>query len=142
LILIDELADYCVSASAVKVESSTLSDQTISFMQELTQAVSESNNCVAIITLPASAIEVGNTAQAHQVLSALEQKVKRVGSDLKPVADEEIYEVVRRRLFEDIGEAWQIDEVASQYLQLYQENWMEVPQHAQKSDYKEKIKKS
>ncbi len=142
LILIDELADYCVSASAVKVEGSTLSDQTISFMQELTQAVSESNNCVAIITLPASAVEVGNTAQAHQVLTALEAKVKRVGSDTKPVADEEIYEVIRRRLFEDIGESWQIDEIASQYLQLYQENWMEVPSHAQKSDYKEKIRKS
>lgn len=56
LILIDELADYCVSASAVKVEGSTLSDQTISFMQELTQAVSESNNCVAIITLPRRAL--------------------------------------------------------------------------------------
>jgi predicted AAA+ superfamily ATPase len=142
LILIDELADYCVSASAVKVEGSTLSDQTISFMQELTQAVSESNNCVAIITLPASAAEVGNTAQAFQVLTALEQKVRRIGSDTKPVADEEIYEVIRRRLFEEIGDAAQIEAVASKYLQMYQENWMELPPHATKSEYKEKIKKS
>jgi len=142
LILIDELADYCVSASAVKVESSTLSDQTISFMQELTQAVSESDNCVAIITLPASAAEVGNTAQAHQVLTALQQRVARVGADTKPVADEEIYEVIRRRLFEDIGDAAQIEAVASKYLQMYQENWMEMPPHVTKSDYKEKIKKS
>ena len=142
LILIDELADYCVSASAVRVENSTLSDQTISFMQELTQAVSESNHCVAIITLPASAAEVSNTAQAHQVLTSLEQRVRRVGSDTKPVADEEIYEVIRRRLFEDIGDAAQIEAVASKYLQMYQENWMEMPPHATKSDYKEKIKKS
>lgn len=44
LILIDELADYCVSASAVKVEASNLSDQTVSFMQELTEAVTGTDN--------------------------------------------------------------------------------------------------
>src|SRR5215213_1077359 len=134
LILIDELADYCVKASGRKVGNSTLADQTISFMQELTQAVSESENCVAIITLPASATEVGNTAQAHQILSSLEQRVRRVGSDTKPVADEEIYEVIRRRLFEDIGDAAQVEAVASKYLQMYQENWMELPPHAAKAD--------
>ena len=37
LILIDELADYCVSASGVQVGNSTLADQTISFMQELSE---------------------------------------------------------------------------------------------------------
>lgn len=142
LILIDELADYCVKASGRKVGNSSLADQTISFMQELTQAVSESENCVAILTLPASPAEVGNTAQAHQILTSLEQRVRRVGADTKPVADEEIYEVIRRRLFEDIGDAAQIEAVASKYLQMYQENWMEMPPHATKSDYKEKIKKS
>lgn len=65
LILIDELADYCVKASARKAENSTLADQTISFMQELTEAIAGTNNCVAIVTLPASVEEVGNTAQAH-----------------------------------------------------------------------------
>lgn len=142
LILIDELADYCVKASGRKVGNSTLADQTISFMQELTQAVSENENCVAIITLPASPTEVGNTAQAHQILTALEQRVRRVGSDTKPVADEEIYEVIRRRLFEDIGDEGHIETVASKYLQMYQEYWMELPGNAAKSEYKEKIKKS
>jgi predicted AAA+ superfamily ATPase len=142
LILIDELADYCVKASGRKVGNSTLADQTISFMQELTQAVSENQNCVAIITLPASPTEVGNTAQAHQILTTLEQRVRRVGADTKPVADEEIYEVIRRRLFEDIGDEQQIEAVASRYLQMYQENWMELPSNARQSEYKLKIKKS
>lgn len=142
LILIDELADYCVKASARKAENSTLADQTISFMQELTEAIAGTNNCVAIVTLPASVEEVGNTAQAHQILSSLEKRVRRVGADTKPVADEEIYEVIRRRLFEDIGDAAQIEAVASKYMQTFQENWMEMPNHATKSEYKEKIKKS
>ncbi|MBA4124439.1 MAG: DUF499 domain-containing protein [Acidobacteria bacterium] len=142
LILIDELADYCVKASARKVGSSTLADQTISFMQELTEAIAGTNNCVAIITLPASVEEVGNTAQAHQILSSLEKRVRRIGADTKPVADEEIYEVIRRRLFEDIGDAAQIEAVASKYMQTYQENWMEMPTHATQAGYKDKIKKS
>ena len=142
LILIDELADYCVKASARKVGGSTLSDQTVSFMQELTQAVADTNHCVLLITLPASVQEVGNTAQAHQILSSLESRVRRIGADTKPVADEEIYEVIRRRLFEDIGDAAQIEAVASKYMQIFQENWMEMPTHATQAAYKEKIKKS
>ena len=142
LILIDELADYCVKASARKVGGSTLADQTISFMQELTEAIAGTNHCVAIITLPASVQEVGNTAQAHQILSSLESRVRRIGADTKPVADEEIYEVIRRRLFEDIGDAAQIEAVASKYMQTYQENWMEMPAHATQAGYREKIKKS
>ena len=35
LILLDEVADYCVGASAVEVGDTTLADQTISFIQEL-----------------------------------------------------------------------------------------------------------
>jgi predicted AAA+ superfamily ATPase len=142
LILIDELADYCVKASARTVGNSNLSDQTISFMQELTEAVSGTNNCVAIITLPASPQEVGNTAQAHQILSSLQSKVVRISSNPKPVADEEIYEVIRRRLFEEIGSDEQIEAVASKYIQTYQENRMELPAYAAQSDYKEKIRKS
>lgn len=142
LILIDELADYCVKASARQAGNSTLADQTLSFMQELTEAIAGTNNCVAIITLPASVEEVGSTAQAQQILGSLESRVRRIGADTKPVADEEIYEVIRRRLFEDIGDSAQIEAVASKYMQTFQENWMEMPAHATKSEYKEKIKKS
>ena len=40
LILIDELADYCNKASAVMIGKGSLSDQTIGFMQTLTEVVS------------------------------------------------------------------------------------------------------
>ncbi len=142
LILIDELADYCVKASARRAGSSSLADQTISFMQELTEAVSGTNNCVAVITLPASVQEVGNTPEAQAILSSLQKRVSRVGADTQPVADEEIYEVIRRRLFEDIGDAITIESIADQYMAMYQEYWSELPPNANKSDYKQKIIKS
>ncbi|WBM74551.1 ATP-binding protein [Saprospira grandis] len=141
LILIDELADYCVKASAIKVGSSNLSDQTVSFMQELTEAVSATARTAAVITLPASVQEVGNTPQAQSILGSLEKRVSRVGADSKPVADEEIYEVLRRRLFEqvDLEEA---EKVADRYLQFYQDNWTELPEIAVKQSYRKKIIKA
>lgn len=139
LILIDELADYCVKAAARKAGNSSLADQTISFMQELTEAIAGTNNCVAVITLPASPQEVGNTPEAQAILSSLQKRVSRVGADTQPVADDEIYEVIRRRLFEDAGTQEMVEAAASAYMDLYQQNWVELPPHANKSEYKKKI---
>ncbi|MBB1285247.1 DUF499 domain-containing protein [Flavisolibacter sp. BT320] len=142
LILIDELADYCVKASGRKVGNSSLADQTISFMQELTEAVAGTNNCVALITLPASPQEVGNTPEAQAILNSLQKRVSRVGADTQPVADEEIYEVIRRRLFEEVGDENVLEATASKYLELYQQLWTELPGNANKTEYKQKIIKS
>lgn len=135
LILIDELADYCVAASGIQVGGSTLSDQTISFMQELTQAIAGVQNCVGVITLPASVGEVANSQQAESILMSLKDRVARVGADTKPVADEEIFEVIRRRLFEGLGDEKQIANVLQRYGQLYQENWTELPSVAKSNEY-------
>ncbi|MBK6701489.1 MAG: ATP-binding protein [Saprospiraceae bacterium] len=142
LILIDELADYCVSASAVKVEASNLSDQTVSFMQELTEAVTGTDNCVLIATLPASAQELAASPISSQILTALENRITRVGANMKPVEDDEIFEVVRKRLFEDLGSEDEIEKVISSYSVLYQSLFSEIPSYALKSEYKEKLKKS
>ena len=139
LILIDELADYCVSASAITVGKSSLADQTISFMQEFTEAISGTENCVAIITLPASVQEVANSPEAASILSSLQSRVSRVGADTQPVAEDEIYEVIRRRLFEDIGDKTYIEKVANEYIALYEQHWTELPTNAAKAEYKKKI---
>ncbi len=142
LILIDELADYCVSASSQLVGASNLSDQTISFMQELTEAVAAANNCVCVVTLPASPQEVGNTSQAHTILNSLQKRVSRVGADTQPVADDEIYEVIRRRLFEELGDPDVIEAAINKYAELYKEFKGELPPNASRLEYKESLRKS
>ena len=141
LILIDELADYCVKASARKAGNSSLADQTISFMQELTEAIASTNNCVAVITLPASPQEVGNTPEAQAILTSLQKRVSRIGADTQPVADDEIYEVIRRRLFEDIGDKSIVENTISKYIELYQDYKTELPSNASKSEYKQRMLK-
>lgn len=142
LILIDELADYCVSASAIRVEDSNLADQTISFMQHLTEAISENDHCVLIATLPASAQEVASSPIAAQILTALENRIVRVGANLKPVEDDEIFEVVRRRLFEDLGDKSVMEKVIDEYTYMYSKLWNEIPAYASKTESKERLKKS
>lgn len=142
LILVDELADYCVKASAQEVVGSNLADQTISFVQELSEAIAATNNCVLVATLPASVTEVASSPQAGQILTSLQNRVGRVGADTKPVADDEIYEVIRRRLFDDLVNTEAIDQVLASYNSLYQELKGELPSHATRSDYKERLRKS
>lgn len=142
LILIDELADYCVKASAVERGQSTLSDQTISFMQDLTESVSQCDHAVMVVTLPASVTEVANSTLAQGILSSLSDRVARVGADTRPVAEDEIFEVIRHRLFERIGDVSLRKDVVSQYVGHYQNLFTDLPGYAPTSEYREMMERS
>jgi hypothetical protein len=95
------------------------------------------------IPLPsASTAEVANSEHASQILNSLSNRLGRVGADTKPVADEEIFEVIRRRLFEDLGDDELREQALSEYLAMYQKLLGEVPSHSVHSEYREKLRKS
>ena len=142
LILIDELADYCNKASGKVVGSGTLFTQTNSFIQTLTEVVSSIPKTVLICTLPASAREVASSEIGQEILSSLETRVVRVGSSVKPVDDEEIYEVVRRRLFDRMTEETVIEKVARKYKDMYHNRRDALPAEADRVAYVERIKKA
>lgn len=139
LILLDELADYCVGASAVEVGQTTLADQTISFAQQLTQAVQNVPGVALVATLPASHLEVASSERGQEILTSLESRFGRMSADVKPVADEEIYQVVRRRLFETVGDPAEHERVAGAYGQMYGQHKNEVPVEATRGTYRERI---
>ena len=62
-----------------------------------------------------------------------------MGADIVPVADEEIYEVVRRRLFESVGDPSEHEAVALAYVKMYGAHPNEVPTEASRAGYKERI---
>lgn len=145
LILIDELADYCIGAAAVSVGKTTLADQTISFIQQLTEAVQQVPQSVLVCTLPASEMEVAQSEKGQELFSTLEKRFGRLGADYKPVGDHEIYEVVRARLFESITPEEETDypeKVAQAYQKMYQSHSKEVPNEVSKSSYKKEIERS
>lgn len=145
LILIDELADYCTGAAAVAVGASTLADQTISFMQQLTEAVQQVPGAVLVATLPASKFEVAQSEKGQEIFTTLERRYGRLAADIKPVADDEIYEVVRTRLFESIERPSSPEyhkKVASSYFKMYSDHSNEVPSDGSKSAYREQLERA
>ncbi|GIW42343.1 MAG: hypothetical protein KatS3mg076_2920 [Candidatus Binatia bacterium] len=145
LILLDELADYCVGAAAVQVGDTTLADQTISFIQQLTESVQQVPGTVVVATLPASKYEVAQSEKGQEAFVTLEKRFQRLGADVKPVADEEIYEVVRARLFESVAPESDPDypkKVAQAYQAMYAAHPGEVPSEATKGSYRELIERA
>jgi len=145
LILLDELADYCVGAAAVPVGDTSLADQTVSFIQQLTEAVQQVPGAVVVATLPASKYEVAQSEKGQEAFVTLEKRFQRLGADVKPVADEEIYEVVRARLFESIAPESEPDypkKVAQVYQAMYAAHAGEVPPEAAKNTYREQIRRA
>jgi len=149
LILLDELADHCVGAAAVPVgdlsagqAGATLADQTISFVQQLTEAVQQVPGAALVATLPASKYEVAQSEKGQVAFVTLEKRFQRLGADVRPVADDEIYEVVRARLFESITPPEEPDypiKVARVYQERYAAHSGEVPNEASKKTYREQI---
>lgn len=84
LILLDELADYCVGASGEEVGATTLADQTISFIQQLTEAVNQVKGVAVVATLPASHLEVSSSERGQEILNTLERRFGRMGATAKP----------------------------------------------------------
>jgi hypothetical protein len=145
LILLDELADYCVGAAAVTVGDTSLADQTISFIQQLTEAVQQVPGAAVVATLPASKYEVAQSEKGQEAFVTLERRFQRLGADVKPVADDEIYEVVRTRLFESINPPSEKEypaDVARAYQGMYASHSGEVPAEASKNTYREQIERA
>lgn len=142
LILVDELAAYCVKAAARRVGNSDLSDQTINFMQTLTQAVSDTPKSVLIMTLPASKNEVGADQKSQEILTALQNRVIRVGTNVQPVQDMEIFEVIRRRLFESICNPETVKRIVEKYCKYYNKRRTELPSFVNNGTYRELMRKS
>lgn len=132
LILMDEIAEYTVKAR-------DFDDQVLAFFQELTETVKVLPRCALVVTLPSSA-PYGD--RGEQVLERLQRIFGRMEAIYTPVTGEEIYEVIRKRLFEDLPDQREMNGVASDYWKFYQELGEDIPREAREPDYKNKMVKA
>ncbi|RLG44944.1 MAG: hypothetical protein DRN90_08235 [Thermoproteota archaeon] len=132
LILIDELAEYTVKAREFE-------DQIFAFCQELTEAIKASKQCALVCTLPSSA-PYGE--RGERVLNQLQRIFGRMQVIYTPVEGEELYQILRKRLFEELGEERIRKLVARKYFDLYQRLGEEVPHNVREPHYREKIEKA
>ncbi len=78
-----------------------MADQFHAFLQNLTVAATGTTRCAAVISLPRSQVEMTDWDMQWQ--DKITKVVRRVAKDLIANDETEISEVVRRRLFENIG---------------------------------------
>jgi len=78
-----------------------LADPFYAFLQNLTVAITGTTHSAAVVSLPRSQVEMTDHDQRWQ--DRITKVVRRVAQDLIANDEREISEVVRRRLFEDLG---------------------------------------
>ena len=83
------------------------------FLQNLTVAVTGTDRAAAVVSLPRSQVEMTDWDQQWQ--DRITKVVRRVARDLIANDESEISEVVRRRLFEDLGSEGVRKKVAAAY---------------------------
>ncbi|MCS7063069.1 MAG: DUF499 domain-containing protein [Methylacidiphilales bacterium] len=132
LILMDEIAEYVVKARDF------LGD-VVAFYQELTEAVKVLPRCVLVVTLPSS---VPYGEEGERALHELQQVFGRVETIRTPVEGEEIYEVIRRRLFEDVGDPQEIRRTAEEFFEMYRRLGDDAPRETREPNYCERIRKA
>lgn len=103
LILMDEILEYATKAAGIKVGASNLAAQTLAFMQELSGAISSIEKALLVITLPSSLMEHYDE-NAEKLYTTLQKITGRTEKIYTPVEEDEIEQVIRKRLFQNVDE--------------------------------------
>ena len=160
LILMDELVAYAkVLYGASSLPAGTF-DNFTAFIQQLTEAARASENSVVVASIPESAIEIGGEAgqkaldiieqsfggdeeigdeKGLKALNAIEHTFGRMEAIWKPVAANEGFEVVRRRLFLPCKNEEARNYVCDAFSQMYQENPSDFPVEARELEYRNRL---
>ena len=138
ILLFDEILEYINRAAGVAYEDTTLASQSFAFFQELTETVAALPQGMMVVTLPSSYLE-DYGERKEESLARLNKIFGRLESIETPVKGEEVYAIVRRRLFEN-----EVDEDARQavirdYFKLYQGYRDDLPPKARDLDFKRKM---
>lgn len=138
LVLMDELVAYAKKLYGVDGLPAGSYDNFITFIQEITEAARRSENSLVVASIPESAIEIGGEA-GQKALEAIEHTFGRMEAIWKPVAANEGFEVVRRRLFLDCKDPEARNRVCEAFSQLYLQNSTDFPSAVKEVDYKKRL---
>jgi len=136
LILIDELLNYATKAASVKVGRSYLVDQLQAFLKALTQAVDRHPQAMLVVTMTSHVQEMFGE-QALRLYDSLKRILARVERTEITAESFEIYEILRRRLFETVGDPAVARQVAAEYWEYYRQNGDVFPEHVLDPAYKQ-----
>ncbi len=115
LILIDEALNYLISAGGVKIQQTTLRDETMTFLQRLTVAVGNTTNTALVFSLQSSKRE---SLEYVNILQTVDHLAARKDQRREPVEGNEVLAVIQRRLLGKIPETAQATPAATAYQEI------------------------
>lgn len=118
LILLDELPPYLDNASTQVFGQGTLANMAVYSLSSLMSAALELPNC-AIVVANLSGSYKAQTKALADAISNLQQETRRQAMTITPVqlAGNEIYEILKRRLIDELPDERVISDVAEEYAQ-------------------------
>lgn len=154
LILIDEWVAYARQLVTDKSHTAGSFDTQFTFAQSLTEIIQSVPGTMLVLSIPASDaaqdgggnnIEVGG-ANGQAALDRLQNVIRRVADQWRPSSKDESFEIIKRRLFQDVdaqGKA-AIAAVARTFVMMYRDNKSHFPSESAVpgDDYENRIKAS
>jgi len=137
VILLDELTMFARQLDDARFEAF------LSFIQSLTEAAKMAPGILIVGSLPESNAEAGGD-RGVEALRRMEQVFGRVQSPWLPASGDETYEIIRRRLFQQLdaeGEKAR-DETVKAFMDMYRKNAAEFPPEAKEKRYEELMRLS
>jgi predicted AAA+ superfamily ATPase len=138
VILVDELVAYIRQFDEGKSYAGGTYDSNLSFLQALTEALKAVPTAVLLASLPESDKEAGSQ-RGINALKTLEHYFGRVQALWKPVATEEAFEIVRRRLFSKVSDPAAAEAACRAFADMYTANGGDFPQETQESRYFDRL---
>jgi hypothetical protein len=112
LILLDEVLQYLISVGGIKVEQTTLRDETLTFIQRLTNTVTNTKDTALVFTLQSSKRE---SLDYVNLLQTVDHLAARKDQRREPVEGAEIPRVIQRRLLAKVPSATDAAPAAQAY---------------------------
>ncbi|MEA2827750.1 MAG: hypothetical protein QOG43_2189 [Actinomycetota bacterium] len=140
LILIDEWVAYARQLYGVDGLPGGSFDAQFTFAQAIAEAARSVEGALLVVSIPASDIEVGGEG-GKAALERLKNVIGRMESSWRPASAEEGFEIVRRRLFDDLpaDAAPARDAVVKAFGQLYRAQKAEFPSGCSEGDYERRL---
>ena len=118
LIMIDELPPYLDNASTQVYGSGTLANMVVYSLSTLMSAALELPNCCIVIANLSGSYSA-QTKALKEAISNLQQETRRQSMTITPVqlSGNEIYEILKKRLIDELPDEQTIGDVAEEYAQ-------------------------
>lgn len=151
LILIDEWVAYARQLHTESDLPGGSSETHFTFAQTLTEAAKAAPQTLLVVSIPASESNTGASGGTHievggergrLALERLKNAIGRLESAWRPASSDESFEIVRRRLFQEMNpETYaQRDAVIRAFMSLYRDNAGEFPSATREAEYERRMR--